>query len=56
MTDKLRTTFKNQFEITKSVLDINAKQLQLTAAGKNILVHLTHFLGPVNEFGNGSIT
>lgn len=56
MKEKINTVFENQFAITKSVLCLTAKQLELTAAEKSILVHLTHHLGQHDEFGDRFVT
>lgn len=45
MKDHLRTEFKSQFEITKHLLNLTAKELELTVTEKSIFIHLTQYLG-----------
>ena len=51
---KFMTKLKTQFDITKEILSLNAKQFGLTSTTKSVLVHLSCYFGDKHRTGKFS--
>lgn len=51
---KFMTKLKTQFDITKEILSLNAKDFGLTSTMKSVLIHLSFYFGDKNKTGHFS--